>query len=143
MLQEWTDFGSEIVSLSRAHFELGSIKQKLKPVQHAVREANRAVQQLSLHVSASSKPVSSVPISAGYLGYSSDIDTSFPPLSGTNIPRVPVTPLGAALGPAVQATVASSNKNMHAQPDNFLPPQQSGTRERNDTFTQPYGSSRR
>lgn len=111
------------MSLAHNHVDIGNVKHNLKPVQYAVRDANRAVTQ-SLQASPYTQPMTSSrpPPTAGLHG-------GFPPTLNTSlahqtnqIPPVPATPLGAALGPAVLATVPPTSNTAFNSPE-FFPTQ--------------------
>lgn len=120
MSQDWANFAGEIMSLVQNRIDIGNAKHNLKPVQYAVKEANRAVQQ-SLQASPYHLPgtQTKAPPTAGIHG-------GFPPLitnlahQTNQMPPVPATPLGAALGPAVQATVPPTPNTAFNSPE-FLP----------------------
>ena len=112
------------------------------PLYHAVRTSNGPV------------PVPATP-QALVPPFPTSINTAFAQAIGAQnnglrsgyVTPVPATPLSAALGPAVQATVASTPTAMHAPPEYFHAGGASHAartlHERTDTVMQPSGYSRR
>lgn len=136
------------MSLAHNRIDIGNVKHNLKPVQGAVKEANRAVAH-SLQASPYAQPTmhSRPPPTAG-------LHNGFPPSLNTSlahqmsqVPPVPATPLGAALGPAVQATVPPTPSTAFNSPE-FFPtqhvpgPGRSGS-SRTDAMLPPPGYPRR
>lgn len=130
MMQDWHNFVQEIVHLHNDHINIGDIRKTLKPLQHAVKDANRM---------ASSKPP---PSSSFFHGaFPPSLNTAMAQMPGqvppgelsrresplapvyANVFTVPATPLGAALGPAVQATVPPTPTTAVNSPEYYFPDQ--------------------
>lgn len=111
------------MSLNHNRIDIGNVKHNLKPVQYAVKDANMAVAQ-SLQASPYNIPNirSKPPPTAGlHSGFPPSLNTSLAHQT-SQIPPVPATPLGAALGPAVQATVPPTPNTSFNSPE-FFPTQ--------------------
>lgn len=111
------------MSLTHNRIDIGNVKHNLKPVQYAVRDANRAVAQ-SLQASPYNMPNTQArpPPTAGlHGGFPTTLNTNLAHQMG-QMPPVPATPLGAALGPAVQATVPPTPNTAFNSPE-FFPTQ--------------------
>ncbi|USW58596.1 Putative RAM signaling pathway, SOG2, leucine-rich repeat domain superfamily [Septoria linicola] len=115
--KDWAEFAAEIMRLTREGLDIGNIKNHLKPVQHACRDVDRAAKIVT--------PPSNRPPPSGGL------HNAFPTALNTALnqhiamgfaPPVPATPLGAALGPAVQATVPPTPTTATNIPDYSFPP---------------------
>lgn len=102
--KDWAHFAEEVMSLAREGLDIGTIKHQLKPLQGAVRSVTRAVNMQTSPPQGMKPP----PSASGSGAFPPLLNTALPPMgavpSGLMTP-VPATPLGAALGPAVQATV--------------------------------------
>lgn len=122
--QDWTNFVTAIVEAANQRIDIGNIRRTLKPLQHAVKEANRTVSQPAPQ-----------PSRAHHAGFPPTLNTAVAQVSGPVTP-VPATPLGAALGPAVQATVPPTPTTAYNSPE-YLPPPQPRSRlpaERTDNM---------
>ncbi|TKX25390.1 leucine-rich repeat-containing protein 5 [Elsinoe australis] len=87
----WYDLASEMKSLNSAGHDISTIKPQMRPVQRAIKEASHVVNTSSMV----KKAMEGVP-PAGPRGAQGQVQT------------LPPTPLSAALGPAVQATVPNT-----------------------------------
>ncbi|EME44713.1 hypothetical protein DOTSEDRAFT_72243 [Dothistroma septosporum NZE10] len=105
--QEWTNFVSEIVSLNSQRIDVGNVRRVLRPLQQAVKDANRATQHVARTMN-KPPPHPGIP----------QLNTALAQHAG-QVPPVPVTPLGAALGPAVQATVPPTPTTSYNSPDYY------------------------
>lgn len=122
--QDWTNFVTAIVEAANQRIDIGNIRRTLKPLQHAVKEANRTVSQPAPQSMRGHHP-----------GFPPTLNTAVAQVSGPVTP-VPATPLGAALGPAVQATVPPTPTTAFNSPE-YLPPPHSRSRlppERTDNM---------
>lgn len=129
------------------------IKQVMRGVQLAVKDVSKTISHSHLyHQAIGTKVADSIgphglapPFPAGLTSaYAAPVGAA-----GTHsgyVTPVPATPLSAALGPAVQATVANTPNGTHLPRDYFQEPQYYGSRsthERNDTVMQPPRQPRR
>ncbi|CAK4026800.1 Leucine-rich repeat-containing sog2 [Lecanosticta acicola] len=127
--RDWTNFVTAIVELANQRIDIGNIRRTLKPLQYAVKDANRTASQPP---SQSTRPP---PLASLHGGFPPTLNTAVAPVSGPVTP-VPATPLGAALGPAVQATVPPISTTALHSPE-YLPQGQTRPRmpaERNDNI---------
>ncbi|KXT04192.1 hypothetical protein AC578_105 [Pseudocercospora eumusae] len=117
--KDWAQFAEEVMTLAREGLDIGNIKHQLKPLQGAVRDVTRTAQQSS---PPSTKPPPSASLHGGFPPLNTALAqqslASGPP---TGVP-VPATPLGAALGPAVQATVPSTPTTSFSGSEHGFPP---------------------
>ncbi|EME83953.1 uncharacterized protein MYCFIDRAFT_195140 [Pseudocercospora fijiensis CIRAD86] len=118
--KDWAHFAEEVMALAREGLDIGNIKHQLKPLQGAVRDVTRTAQQ-------SSPPSTKPPPSASLVGgFPPPLNTalaqqSMVPGPPTGIP-VPATPIGAALGPAVQAIVPPTPTTSFNSAEYSFPP---------------------
>jgi hypothetical protein len=104
-LQDWAHFAEEIMKISRDGLDIGNIKHHLKPLQAAVREVTRVTQSLaSTPAPLSANNAKPAPLHPGF-SHALNASLAQHAQQQTYLPPVPATPLSAALGPAVQATV--------------------------------------
>lgn len=159
-MQDWTNFATEIVNLAARGINVTNIRRTLKPLQVAVKDANRTATlpaptpSMRQHQSASAHgalPPALNTAMAQTLGYVPPGESPFEqaaisPMLGcvclyfstalisapaeltlfsfdTNDSTVPATPLGAALGPAVQATVPPTPTTAVNSPEHYFPDQ--------------------
>ncbi|KAF2158603.1 hypothetical protein M409DRAFT_61496 [Zasmidium cellare ATCC 36951] len=115
--RDWTNFVSEIVELTNKDLPVGHIRKTLKPLQHAVKEANRAALLPAQTSSARPPPSASI-----HGGFPTALNTTMTQ-TNSHVPPVPATPLGAALGPAVQATVPPTPTTAISSPEYYFPDQ--------------------
>nr|POF10124.1 hypothetical protein CFP56_74483 [Quercus suber] len=102
-VRSWTDLATELKELGQQRVDIATLKSLLRPVQKAVKEVSKTISESPLYHQAVRPNIVAAPFTAG-------LQTSFPPPLPTShgvygMP-LPATPLSAALGPAVQATVA-------------------------------------
>lgn len=113
--QDWADFAEEIMTIAREGLDIGNIKHYLKPVHAACREVR--------HVARTVSPPSNRPPPSSGIGFPPPLNTALAQQTASSInPHVPVTPLGAALGPAAQATVPPTPTTAISTPEYGFPP---------------------
>lgn len=113
--QDWADFAEEIMTIAREGLDIGNIKHYLKPVHAACREVR--------HVARTVSPPSNRPPPSAGIGFPPPLNTALAQQTASSInPHVPVTPLGAALGPAAQATVPPTPTTAISTPEYGFPP---------------------
>nr|POE52091.1 leucine-rich repeat-containing protein sog2 [Quercus suber] len=104
-VRSWTDLATELKELGQQRVDIATLKSLLRPVQKAVKEVSKTISESPLYHQAVRPTGITAPFSAG-------LQNSFPPplptAHGGYAMPLPATPLSAALGPAVQATVAST-----------------------------------
>lgn len=121
-VQSWTDLATEIKDISQQRIDITTVKTVMRPVQRAVKEVSKAISESPLYQQGS-RPWAHGPGSIPP-PFPSNINTAFAQAVGQNngpqsgyVTPVPATPLSAALGPAVQATVASTPNSMYVPPE--------------------------
>lgn len=112
--QSWTDLATELKELGQQRVDVATLKSLLRPMQKVVKEVSKTISESPLYHHAVRPPTFAPPFSAG-------LQNSFPPPlpSGHSgyVTPVPATPLSAALGPAIQATVVSTPNAMSIPPE--------------------------
>lgn len=143
-LQSWTEFATEVKELSSQRVDISNIKHVMRSVQRQVKDVSKTISssQLYHHAISTAKSLEhSLP--PGLMSpLPSPYHTPYASQSGTSTPggaSVPATPLSAALGPALQAAVATTPNSAGVPREYFQDP---GTarlvarerdRDRNDT----------
>ena len=137
--------------------DTSTVKTVMRPLHKAFKEVNKMISESPLYhaVRTSNGPIPPTP-QALAPPFPTSINTAFAQAVGAHqnnglrsgyVTPVPATPLSAALGPAVQATVASTPNTMYAPPEYFHAGAASHAartmHERTDTVMQPSGYSRR
>ncbi|KAK0836230.1 RAM signaling network component [Friedmanniomyces endolithicus] len=142
----WTDLATEVKSFASQRIDITAVKTVMRPVQKAVKEA--ALRQGGgSTISNTGTPGQPFSTSAHTNAFAQALAHNTGLHSGYATP-VPATPLSAALGPAIQATVVSTPNPMQMPPE-FLHQQPGlvhGSRavhERVDTLMQQIGYGRR
>ncbi|KAK3113985.1 RAM signaling network component [Teratosphaeriaceae sp. CCFEE 6253] len=123
-VQCWTDLATEIKEVSN-RIDTTSVRAVMKPVQKAVKEVSKTISESPLYHQAlrqanasshgASLPTSTNTSFAQALGQNSGLHSGY-------VTPVPATPLAAALGPAVQATFASTPNTTLPPPEYFYQP---------------------
>jgi len=158
-VQSWTDLATEIKDISQQRIDITTVKTVMRPVQKAVKEVSKTISESPLyHQAVRPGGLVAAPVSHSLPPpFPTSINTAFAQATGQGnglhsgyVTPVPATPLSAALGPAVQATVASMPRTAHLPPEYFQHGLQPGTgyggrgtHERMDTVTQQPGYGRR
>lgn len=139
---------TEVKHIAEQRLDTSTVKTVMRPLHKAFKEVNKMISESPLYHQA----VRAIgPISAGPHSlappFPTSINTAFAQAAGQSnglrsgyVTPVPATPLSAALGPAVQAMVASTPTTLHAPPEYFHGPPTLGPRtmhERVDTVMQP------
>lgn len=103
--------------LSKYRVDINALKSMMRPVQKAMKEVSKVISESSLYHQIVRSSAQNAPASALGPAFQSAIRLPFHSnsLAPTTHPNnyqtpVPATPLSAALGPAVQATVASMSQ---------------------------------
>ncbi|KAK3632373.1 RAM signaling network component [Elasticomyces elasticus] len=157
-VQSWTDLAIGIKDISQQRIDITTAKTVMRPVQKAVKEVSKTISDSPLYHQALRQPNGAVSTGSGHshapsfptsangtfvqsLGHSNGSHSGY-------MTPVPATPLSAALGPAVQATVASTGNGMHIPHEYFQqqsgpPPGARAVHERVDTLMQQNGYGRR
>lgn len=119
-VQSWTNLATEIKDTSQQRIDITTARTVMRPVQKAVKEVSKTISESPLYHQAVRTGGNVAP------PFPSNINTTFAQAMGQNgglhsgyVTPVPATPLSAALGPAVQATVASTPSLMH-MPQEYL-----------------------
>ncbi|KAK0861280.1 RAM signaling network component [Friedmanniomyces endolithicus] len=157
--QSWTDLATEVKSFASQRIDITAVKTVMRPVQKAVKEVSKTISESPLYHQAALRQVAGTtasnsgppgppfPTSAHTNAFAQALAHNTGLHSGYATP-VPATPLSAALGPAIQATVVSTPNPMQMPPE-FLHQQPGlvhGSRavhERVDTLMQQNGYGRR
>ncbi|KAK5134258.1 hypothetical protein LTR08_006802 [Meristemomyces frigidus] len=153
-VQSWTDLATEIKDIMQLRIDITAVKAVMRPVQKAVKEVSKTISESPLYHQVA-RP--GLPAGNGSQNlpppFPGNINTAFAQAAGQGnglhygyVTPVPATPLSAALGPAVQATVAGMPPPEYFQQYGLHPaPLQTGGRghERVDTVMQPPGYGRR
>lgn len=120
-VQSWTELATEIKDIFQQRIDITTVKTVMRPVQRAVKEVSKTICESPLyHQAVRPGGLATLPPT-----FPSNINTAFAQAVGQNGPQsgyvtpVPATPLSAALGPAVQATVASTPNATNA-PQEYL-----------------------
>ncbi|TKA73107.1 hypothetical protein B0A55_04840 [Friedmanniomyces simplex] len=160
-VQSWTELAIHIKEASTQRIDISTVKAVMRPVQKAVKEVSKTISESPLYHQALRQASSGGTASSGHPGqhlFPTSANASFAQAVGHSnglhsgyVTPVPATPLSAALGPAVQATVASTPNMMQIPPEYFHQQQQQpgpgyGGRvvhERVDTLMQQNGYGRR
>lgn len=140
--QSWTGLATEIKDIGSQRIDITTMKSIMRNVQRAVKEVSKTISHSPLyHQTGSRGPDSAGPTSLAP-PFPSGLTTAFQSHAATSstpsgfVTPVPATPLGAALGPAVQATVASTPNGTQASRDFAEPHTVRAVHERNDTVIQ-------
>ncbi|EMC97600.1 hypothetical protein BAUCODRAFT_122033 [Baudoinia panamericana UAMH 10762] len=123
-VQSWTDLATEIKDIAQQRIDITTVKTVMRPVQKAVKEVSKTISESPLYHQAVRQAGGTTSTTNGLVPpFPANINTAYAQAAGqTNglhsgyVTPVPATPLSAALGPAVQATVAST------PPANLGPP---------------------
>ena len=163
-VQSWTELATEIKDIMQMRIDITAVKAVMRPVQKAVKEVSKTISESPLYQQAVRPGVGAPP--GGMMLNTHNLPPPFPPNINTAFAQaagqsngmhsgyvtpVPATPLSAALGPAVQATVVNMPPAEYFQqyivPGMQPAPLQIGNRgaghERTDTVMQPPGYPRR
>ncbi|KAF2765717.1 hypothetical protein EJ03DRAFT_377553 [Teratosphaeria nubilosa] len=121
-VQAWADLATEIKDIGQQRIDITTVRTAMRPVQKAVKDVSKTISESPLYHQAV-RPGAPYPPGLAP-AFPSHVNTGYPGLtsyglhSGQNsghITPVPATPLSAALGPAIQATVANSQPNTATQ----------------------------
>lgn len=134
-------------ALGHQRVDMSTIKSLLRPVQKSVKEVSKTISESPLYQQAvrPHPPLPGGPIPQLAPPFPTGMGSSFTSHSSSHsgyVTPVPATPLSAALGPAAQATVASTPNTPHVPPEYYqptgpLPPPPGRTGyERNDPMNQ-------
>ncbi|KAK5127644.1 hypothetical protein LTR85_006985 [Meristemomyces frigidus] len=154
-VQSWTDLATEIKDISQQRIDITTARTVMRPVQKAVKDISKTISESPLYHQA----VRPAMVQGSHNlppPFPSNINTAFAQAVGQGnglhsgyVTPVPATPLSAALGPAVQATVASMPYGSHMPPEYYAHGMQPGpvsgrvVHERADTMMQYPGQGRR
>ncbi|KAK4549610.1 hypothetical protein LTR36_004911 [Oleoguttula mirabilis] len=124
-VQSWTDLATEIKDISQQRIDITTVKTVMRPVQKAVKEVSKTISESPLYHQAVRPAMAQAPHNLPP-PYPSNINTAFAQAAGQRnglhsgyVTPVPATPLSAALGPAVQATVASMPHTSNVAPEYY------------------------
>ncbi|KAK0831408.1 RAM signaling network component [Friedmanniomyces endolithicus] len=158
--QSWTDLATEVKSFASQRIDITAVKTVMRPVQKAVKEVSKTISASPLYHQAALRQVGGptaantgppgqpFPTSAHTNAFAQALAHNTGLHSGYATP-VPATPLSAALGPAIQATVVSTPNPMQMPPEfvhqqpGLLVHGNRGVHERVDTLMQQSGYGRR
>ncbi|KYG49080.1 hypothetical protein M433DRAFT_82746 [Acidomyces richmondensis BFW] len=126
-VQSWTDLATELKDLSQQRVDISTVRTVMRPVQKAVKEVSKTISESPLYHHAVRPGMP--PVSAGLQtlapAFPSHVNMPYthgPGSSGLQpgyITPVPPTPLSAALGPAIQATVATAPNTAPLPPEHY------------------------
>ena len=158
-VQSWTDLATELKNIMQMRIDITAEKAVMRSVQKAVKEVSKTISESPLYQQVARPGVPATP--GGFNPHI--ISNPFPPNINTAFAQamvqgngmqsgyvtpVPATPLSAALGPAVQATVVNlppleyfQQYSMHPAPLQIAG--RAAGHERTDTVMQPPGYPRR
>ncbi|GAB7365235.1 hypothetical protein MBLNU230_g6320t1 [Neophaeotheca triangularis] len=150
-VQSWADLATEVKEIGQQRIDIQSLRTLMKPIQRIVKEVSKTISDSPLYQSAIRQPqpylsmssaASTAPSSfvstdsrstpAAFSSFNSSFgsttantSTSASAAGSGYTTPVPATPLSAALGPAVQATVANGGAQGQGQGE-YFPQQQQG-----------------
>lgn len=122
-VQSWAEFATSIKDIGTARFDISAIRTVMKPVQRAVKDVSKTISDSSLYHQSlrgtnNASRTLAPPFPAGLntalaqgVARSSSSNPPSATSSSAQTPAtisMPATPLTAALGPAAQATIAST-----------------------------------
>lgn len=126
-VQSWTDLATELKDLSQQRVDIATVRTVMRPVQKAVKEVSKTISESPLyhHAVRPSMPPTSAGLQTLAPPFLSHVNTPYTHGPGSGglhsgyITPVPPTPLSAALGPAIQATVASAPNTAPLPPEHY------------------------
>lgn len=138
-MQSWTELATEVKELSSQRVDISTVKQIMRNVQKNVKDVSKTISNSPLyHHALGTKGADGFQPPGLASPLPMTLQAPYERQPGYSSP-IPATPLSAALGPAIQATVATPN-NTTVPREYFQEPQtarQVRAADRHDTPMQP------
>lgn len=140
--QSWTELATEIKDLGSQRIDITNVKGIVRPIHKVMKEVSKIITDSPLYHQAMRPALPGALPTPGPHSlappFPTAINTGFAQALANHsgyVTPVPATPLSAALGPAAQATVASTPSTLNPPNEYFHPPR-SAAHERVDTVMQ-------